>query len=175
MITSLTSAPVTPARASASLTAVAPRSWAGVFANAPLNDPTAVRVARQGNQWVAETVWENENINGRMSNAVLSGDVVFGLTSRNSGQYYAVDAETGTVLWISEGRQASNVAMTRAGEVLFSLQEDGELVILRASQTGFEPLRRYTVAEAATWAHPAISGNRIFVKDVSTLTLWTVG
>jgi outer membrane protein assembly factor BamB len=136
---------------------------------------TAVNVAQRNGQWVTETVWENENINGRMSNAVLSGDVVFGLTSRNSGQYYAVEAKTGTVLWISEGRQASNVAMARAGEVLFSLQEDGELVILRASQIGFEPLRRYTVAEAATWAHPAISGNRIFVKDVSTLTLWTVG
>ncbi len=138
-------------------------------------DPTtAFRVARQNDQWVAETVWENADINGRMSNAVLSGDVMFGLTSRNLGQYYAVEANTGKVLWTSEGRQAANVAMARAGDVLFSLEEDGELVILRASLTGFEPLRRYKVAEAETWTQPAISGNRIFVKDVSTLTLWTL-
>ena len=136
---------------------------------------TAVNVARRNNQWVAETVWENADINGRMSNAVLSGDVMFGLTSRNLGQYYAVEARTGTVLWTSEGRQASNAAIERAGDVLFSLEDDGELVVLRASETGFEPLRRYKVAEADTWAHPAISGNRIFVKDVSTLTLWTLG
>ena len=58
--------------------------------------------------------------------------------------------------------------------VLFSLEVEGELVVMRASRTGFEPLRRYQVAEAETWTQPAISGNRIFVKDVSTLTLWTL-
>jgi len=139
-------------------------------------DPTtAVGVARRNDQWVAETVWENADIPGRMSNAVMSGDVMFGLTSRNLGQYYAVDAGTGNVLWTSDGRQANNVALVRAGDVLFSLEQDGELVVLRASQAGFEPLRRYQVAEAETWTQPAISGNRIFVKDVSTLTLWTLG
>jgi hypothetical protein len=35
-------------------------------------------------------------------------------------------------------------------------------------------LKRYKVADSATWAQPLITGNRIFVKDVSTLTLWTV-
>ena len=135
---------------------------------------TAVSVARENGQWVTDTVWENADINGRMSNAVLSGDVMFGLTSRNSGQYYAVEAETGQVLWTSEGRQADNVAMVRAGDVLFSLEDDGELVILRAIRSGFEPLRHYTVAEDETWPHPALSGGRVFVKDVSTLTLWTL-
>jgi outer membrane protein assembly factor BamB len=135
---------------------------------------TAVRVSQQNGQWAAETVWENAEIPGRMSNAVLSGDVMFGLSTRNSGQYYAINADTGEILWTSEGRQADNVAMARAGNVLFSLEDDGELVILRASQTGFEPVRRYTVAEGETWSQPAIVGDRVFVKDLSTLTLWTL-
>lgn len=136
---------------------------------------TALSVARRNDQWVVETVWENPELPARMSNSVLSGDVMFGLSNRNAGQYYAADAKTGKTLWTSEGRQATNVALARAGNVLFSLENDGELVVLRASQTGFEPLRRYKVAEADTWTQPAISGNRIFVKDVSTLTLWTLG
>lgn len=135
---------------------------------------SAVHIMRRNGQWAAETVWENLDLPGRMSNAVVAGDVMFGFTSRNMGQYYAADAKTGKVLWTSEGRQAANVALARAGNVLFSLENDGELVVLRASQTAFEPLRRYKVAEAATWTQPAISGNRIFVKDVSTLTLWTL-
>ena len=135
---------------------------------------TALNVVRRNGEWVTETVWENADISGRMSNAVMAGDVMFGLTSRNLGQYYAVEAKTGTVLWSSEGRQATNAAMARAGDVLFSLEDDGELVVLRASQTAFEPLRRYKVAETETWTQAAISGNRIFVKDVSTLTLWTL-
>lgn len=44
----------------------------------------------------------------------------------------------------------------------------------RASATGFEPIRRYTVAESPTWAHPVVSGRRIFIKDASTLALWTI-
>src|SRR5881409_3868436 len=45
MITSETRAGSTPARSSAALMATAPRSWAGVVANAPLKLPTGVRAA----------------------------------------------------------------------------------------------------------------------------------
>ena len=134
----------------------------------------ALNIARQEDRWVVETTWESQDVPNRMSNAVLDDDVMFGLTQRNLGQYFALDARTGELLWTSEGRQAANIAMLRAGDVLFSLEVEGELVVMRASRTGFEPLRRYQVAEAETWTQPAISGNRIFVKDVSTLTLWTL-
>ena len=42
-----------------------------------------------------------------------------------------------------------------------------------STPAGLEPIRRYTVAESATWAQPAISGNRVYVKDLSALALWT--
>jgi hypothetical protein len=77
-------------------------------------------------------------------------------------------------VWLSEGRQAGNAAVATAGDLVFSLESDGELVIMRNSSTTFEPVRRYKVAETATWTQPVISGNRIFVKDVSTLALWTL-
>jgi hypothetical protein len=77
-------------------------------------------------------------------------------------------------LWTSDGRQAGNAAIAKGGDLLFSLQDDGVLIVARNSRTAFEPLRRYTVADSATWAQAAFSGNRIFVKDVSTLALWTL-
>ena len=45
---------------------------------------------------------------------------------------------------------------------------------MKASRSAFEVVRRYTVADSATWAQPTIAGNRLYVKDVSTLALWTV-
>jgi outer membrane protein assembly factor BamB len=134
----------------------------------------ALNITRRNNQWVAEPAWESPDTPGRMSNSVLDGDVLFGITSRNMGQYFAADARTGKTLWTSEGRQANNIALARAGNILFSLENDGELLIFRNSRAGFEPVKRYTVADTETWTQPAISGNRIFVKDVSTLTLWTI-
>jgi outer membrane protein assembly factor BamB len=135
---------------------------------------TALAISKKGNEWVAETVWENADIPLRMSDAVIAGDVLFGMTTKNSGQYFAVDAKTGKTLWTSEGRQGQHAAIARAGDLFLSLEDDGELVVARNSKTAFEPLHRYKVADAATWTQAAYSGNRIFVKDVSTLAMWTL-
>jgi outer membrane protein assembly factor BamB len=138
-------------------------------------EPTrALAIAKRANQWVTDVVWENADIPLRMSDAVVVGDVLFGLANRNSGQYFAVDAVTGKTLWTSDGRQATHAAIARSGDLFFSLEDDGELVVARNSKTGFEPLHRYKVADAATWTQAAYSGNRVLVKDVSTLSLWTL-
>jgi outer membrane protein assembly factor BamB len=135
---------------------------------------TAVRPVRQNNQWVAETVWENPDLPGRLSNAVIIRDMLFGLTSRNLGQYYVADPKTGKILWTSEGRQTPQAAIQMAGDLTFSLENDGELIVSRVTPTGAETLRRYKLAESETWTQPVISGNRVFIKDVSTLALWTL-
>ncbi|MBI4473617.1 MAG: hypothetical protein HY646_13190 [Acidobacteria bacterium] len=75
---------------------------------------------------------------------------------------------------MSEPRQAGNAAIVKAGNVVFVLEDDGEMLVLQDSLTAFEPLRRYKLAEAETWTQPVISGNRVFVKDVSSLALWTL-
>jgi outer membrane protein assembly factor BamB len=135
---------------------------------------TAFRITRNGSQWATAPAWEAPDLPGRMSNSVVDGDVMYGLTSRNMGQYYVVDVKSGKTLWASEPRAAAQAALVRAGNILFSLENDSELVVFRPSKAGLEELKRYKVADADTWAQPAISGNRIFVKDVSTLTLWTL-
>ena len=72
-------------------------------------------------------------------------------------------------------READNTAVVTSGRgLLFLLNDDGELIVARASRRAFDPIVRYTVAESATWAQPAISGNRIFIKDVTSIALWTV-
>jgi outer membrane protein assembly factor BamB len=134
----------------------------------------AYAVAKQNNQWNITSAWENADIPYRLSNSVLIGDALFGLTSRNMGQYFSVDAKTGKTLWSSEPRQAGNAAIVKAGNLAFSLEDDGELVVFRSAPAGFEMVKKYTVAESETWTQPTLSGNRIFVKDVSNLTLWTV-
>lgn len=109
-----------------------------------------------------------------LCNPVVVDGTIFGLSHRASGQFFALDAATGKTLWLGPPRQATNTAIVKSGSILFLLNEDGQLIVARSSRTGFEPIRRYTVADSATWAQPAISGRRLFVKDTTTLTLWTV-
>jgi hypothetical protein len=109
-----------------------------------------------------------------MTNGVVVDGVLYGLSHLNAGQYFGLDLATGAVLWKSEPRQAENAAMVSAGTTIFSLEEDGELVVMKASRTAMNVIRRYDVADSATWAQPAIAGTRVFVKDVSHVTLWAL-
>ena len=108
-----------------------------------------------------------------MSDAIVIEDVLYGLSHLNSGEYFALDLETGKVLWKSAPRQAAHAAIVRAGNTIFSLEDDGELVVLRHNRARFDEIARYTVADTATWTQPVFSGNRVIIKDVSSLALWT--
>jgi hypothetical protein len=109
-----------------------------------------------------------------VSNPVVIGHTLFGLSHRSSGQFFALDAKSGKALWLGQPREAANTAIAKAGDLLFLLNDDAELIVARGTPTAITPLKRYTVADSATWAQPAISGNRLFIKDVSSVALWTL-
>jgi outer membrane protein assembly factor BamB len=135
---------------------------------------TALRPSRRDSTWTVDVVWETTDVSLFLSNPVLVGNALFGLSEKARGQFFALDADTGGVLWLGQPRQASNTAVVKAGGLLFLLNDDAELIVARSSRSGFEPMVRYAVATSATWAQPAISGNRVIVKDVSSITLWTM-
>ena len=135
---------------------------------------TAYSIAKKDGQWTAELAWENPQLSLSFSNAVLVGDAVFSMSAMNSGQFFWADAKTGRTLWTSSPRQAANAAIVHAGNLLFVLKDDAQLMIARSTPGGFEPMKTYTVADSATWPAPSISGNRIFVKDIAHVALWTI-
>ena len=138
------------------------------------NPVTAIRPVLVDGMWRVDKVWENATESMYMSSPVLVGDTLYGMSNRNRGHFFALDARTGKTLWATTGREGDNAAIVRAGKLLFLLKDDAELVIARPNPASFEVIRRYTVAESPTWAMPLIDGNRLFIKDVETLTLWTV-
>ena len=145
-----------------------------VIVSGPDVGVAAFKPARLDGTWTAQTIWTTSDVSMYLSNPVVIGDTLYGLSQRNRGQFFALDARTGATLWLGEPRQAANTAIAKAGDLLFFLDDDAELIVARDNRTRFEPLRRYRVADSATWAQPAISGNRVFVKDVSSLALFTV-
>ena len=138
------------------------------------NGVTAFRATPAGDRWTTANAWHTDDVSMHLSDAVAADGVLFGLSHLNSGQYFALDLDSGRVLWKSEPRQAAHAAIARAGNTIFSLEDDSELVVIRLARDRFDPIARYKVADTDTWAQPVVSGNRIFVKDVSSLTLWTV-
>lgn len=135
---------------------------------------TAVRPTRRGDRWTAEAAWETSEVSMYTSNPVVIGDVLYGLSQRASGQFFALDARDGKVLWLGPPRETGAAAIAKAGELLFLLNDDAELIVARASGKGLVPVKRYSVGTGATWAQPAISGNRFFIRDGPSLRLWTL-
>ncbi len=133
----------------------------------------AFRVAKGSAGWSAEPVWTNEDVQLNLSNPVLVGDALIGMSARNSGQFFSLDVRTGGTHWKSKGREGDNASIAYVGSVLLMLKESGELVVARPSAAGLEILETYTVADSATYGQPALTGNRVYVKDDGAVSLWT--
>jgi outer membrane protein assembly factor BamB len=134
----------------------------------------AVKVLKRGNQWVAEQVWHNPGVSMYMSSPVVSGDLIFGMSDKRRGQYFCLDAATGRTLWLGEGRQGENASLLNAGNFLLLLTNEGRLLVAKPSARAFELVMQYEVAASATWAHPAVVGRNILIKDTTSMTLWSI-
>ena len=61
-----------------------------------------------------------------------------------------------------------------AGPVLLALTPSAQLIVFEPSDKEFKQLASYKVASSQTHAYPVASGNRIFIKDRDSVTLWAV-
>ncbi len=130
----------------------------------------AVRVGWKG-QWVTETVWHNKEVSMYMNSPVISGNLLFGMSHKNKGQFFCVDATTGKTLWTGDPRQGENAVMLVAGDTIFSLTNNAELIVSTVASKGSTIVKKYKVADSETWAHPAITGKRVLIKDQNSLAL----
>ena len=134
----------------------------------------AVRATAKDGKWATQTAWRNDGVALYMSSPVLAGDLIFGFSHYKKGEFFCIDARTGATKWTSPPRQGDNAAVIVSGGNLILLRDEGELMIVKAGGKAFEPLRRYTVADSPTWAHPLVLPNGVVIKDKTTLALWSV-
>jgi outer membrane protein assembly factor BamB len=131
---------------------------------------SAIRLAKQGAEIVPEQVWNNKEAELYLSTPVLQGNLLFGMTARQKGQFFALDADTGKTVWQSPGRMGENAAILNlGGKALLFLTNEANLIVQPASAKTYSPVVQYTVATSPTWAHPLVIGRRILIKDETSL------
>lgn len=146
----------------------------GLVIYSGLSQPTtAIRAARSGGKWRTGQVWSNPDVSMYMSSPVVAAGRLCGLSHRNRGQFFCVDAAAGKTLWTSEPRQGENAGIFAVGDVLVAATTDGALIVFRNSATAFEVVKRYKVADTPVWAHPVPAGRGVLIKDADTLAYWT--
>jgi len=111
-------------------------------------------------------VWRNK-IQGYMSTPlVIDGRAYVHLRNQ---RFACLDLATGKEDWITKpfGRYWSLVAN---GDRLLALDETGILRLVRATPEAYTPLGEAKVADAESWAHLAVSGGDLFVRDLAGIT-----
>ena len=136
---------------------------------------TAIRLERDGATLVPKEVWNNKENQLYMNTPVVQGNTLYGLSARQKGQFFAIDADTGKTTWQSPGRMGENAAVLNLGnKVLLILTNEAKLIVHPTAAKSYMPAAEYSVANSPTWAHPLVLGRRILVKDESTLISWSV-
>ena len=133
----------------------------------------ALRVARNGMTMAATELWHSPETAMYMSTPVLHGGVLYGMSSRRKGQFFALDPATGKTLWMTDGRDAGNAHLVVAGAHLVAQLDNGEMVIAPVSKTGFKAERRYAVGKSATYTHPVLAPGGVLVRDQTHLRFWS--
>jgi outer membrane protein assembly factor BamB len=161
----------------------------------------AVEIEKQGDSFKGKDLWTSKEA-VQFNTPVVKDGSLFGLTQSN--QFFAVNVQNGKTEWTAPAPQASGGgqpaggrggrggpggrggrgmrggrgggygSIVAAGSVLLALTPSGELVVFQPSDKEFKELAHYKVATTPTYAYPVVSGNRIFVKDQESVTLWTV-
>jgi len=150
-------------------TIVSPVVWKDqVIIGGEAKPTLAVRLERDGNGVKKEIAWKSEELRMYLATPVLFNDHLIGFDQRAT-QLVCLDLDAGTAAWTSPGLGTKNAVLLLAGDVLFTQSLEGEMRIARVSKDEYKELAKWKVAERGTYAHPALVGNRLFVKGPETL------
>jgi outer membrane protein assembly factor BamB len=139
-----------------------------VFTSSYQNKSWLYRVGQRSDQFDVETVWSN-NAQGYMSTpVVIDGHAYLHLQNR---RFACINLETGERTWTSQpfGKYASLIAQ---GDRFLALDSSGRLLLIKANSQEFELVDDEKVSDDETWAHLAVSGNELFIRELGAMTAY---
>ncbi|MCH2200836.1 MAG: PQQ-binding-like beta-propeller repeat protein [Fuerstiella sp.] len=98
---------------------------------------------------------------------VLVGDSIFGGHGNNNGLPTCIDVATGKILWKTRGPGTGSASVIYADGHLYFRYQDGVMALIDASRDGYRLKGSFRVpgADRERWAHPAIAGKRLYLRE----------
>ena len=124
--------------------------------------------------WKVKQLWLQKFVALDMSSAVVNGDLLYGFSHYNKGQFFCLEIKTGKLAWLGPGRTGQNVMFLSIPGHVVALIDNGRLQIFAATGKRYEPVASYRVAEGDTWAPPVLLKRGVLVKEKQTLTSWSL-
>jgi outer membrane protein assembly factor BamB len=133
----------------------------------------AVQLEKAGDAITAKPLWANTDVSPRFCSPVLKDGLLFGLSEKAG--FYCINAKTGQTDWNETGTQRGGFgSILDAGSELIALTPKSHLIVFQPSNKAFTEVANIKVADTDTYAQPVLVGNKLFIEDQNSVTLWTL-
>lgn len=127
------------------------------------------KLAVEDDEYAVEELWyyrKMQVVHGAMARI---GDMVYGCHAGSFGPAFlmAIDLKTGKPAWRRRGFAKANV--TRAGDKLIILDEQGYLTLATGTPEGLEVHSKAKLLEEKSWTCPTLVGTRLYLRDYHTI------
>ncbi len=133
-----------------------------------------LRLTTKEGKPAVEEEWKNPALTSYFSTPVSIGkDLIYMVTgttpsplAKPAADLHCVEAKTGKSLWKKAKIGTYHASLMRTGDnKILLLTDGGDLALLEPDPKGYRELARSKVSGPETWAHPALSDGRLYVRD----------
>ncbi len=142
----------------------------GIFTAAYGARARLLNVSRLEAGWNIEAGWQNST-QGYMTSPVIIDEHAYLFTRAN--RFTCIHLPTGETCWTSPPTGDSYWSLVRQGDRILALADSGRLYLLRANPESYQVLDQAGVSEQETWAHLAMSGREIFIRELTGLAAYS--
>lgn len=139
-----------------------------IFTSSYQNKSWLFHVMKSGTAFTVTEKW-SDKAQGYMSTpVVIDGHAYLHLQNQ---RFTCINLTTGERTWTSTpyGKYCSLIAQK---DLILALDQKGELLLLRANPQKFELLGQQKVSDEETWAHLAVCGDEVFVRELDALSVY---
>jgi outer membrane protein assembly factor BamB len=119
----------------------------------------------------AQQIYATREMQNHHGGVVLVNGYLYGF---NNSILTSLEFATGKVMW--RNRSVGKGSLTYADGNLYILGEDNIVGLAEATPTGYAEKGRFRIADQGwpSWAHPVVSGGRLYVRNQATLACYDI-
>ncbi len=139
-----------------------------VFTSSYSNKSWLFAVSKADDKFQIKEAWSNKAQGYMSTPVVIDGHAYLHLQSQ---RFTCINLKTGKKTWTSQrfGRYCSLVAQK---DRILALDQRGKLLLIKANPKEFELLDERKVSDQETWAHLAVCGDEVFVRELNGLSVF---
>jgi outer membrane protein assembly factor BamB len=124
-----------------------------------------------GNEVRAQEIYFTRDMKNHHGGVVLVKGHVYGY---NDSVLTCLEFASGKMIW--RDRSVGKGAVTYADGHLYILSENNVVGLVEATPAGYREKGRFSIADRGlpSWAHPVVSGGRLYIRNQGTLTSYDV-